>query len=48
MGVLALSSGESELAAVVSAATAGMGPQSILNDFCSCDHVVIKVRLLAV
>ena len=33
-GVLALSSGESELAAVVRAATEGMGLQSILNDFC--------------
>ena len=31
---LACSSGESELAAVVSAATDGMGLQSILNDFC--------------
>ena len=40
--VLALSSGESELAAVVRAATAGMGLQSILNDFCLCGHVAIK------
>ena len=42
MGVLAWSSGESELAAVVRAATEGMGLQSILNDFCSCGHVAIK------
>ena len=41
MGVLALSSGESELAAVVRAATEGTGP-SILNDFCLCGHVAIK------
>ena len=34
MGVLALSSGESELVAVVRCATEGMGLQSILNDFC--------------
>ena len=33
MGVLALSSGESELAAVVMAATEGSGLQSILSDF---------------
>ena len=33
MGVLALSSGESGLAAVVRAATEGMTLQSILNDF---------------
>ena len=33
MGVLALSSGESELAAVVRAATEGLGSQSILSDF---------------
>ena len=33
MGVLALSCGESELAAVVRAATEGMALQSILNDF---------------
>ena len=31
--VLALSSGESELAAVVRAATEGLGSQSILSDF---------------
>ena len=34
MGVLTLSSGESELAAAVRAATEGVGLQSILNDFC--------------
>ena len=33
MGVLALSSGESELAAVVRAATKGLGSQSLLSDF---------------
>ena len=42
MGVLALSSGESELAAVVRAATQGMGLQSRLNDFCLCGHVAIR------
>ena len=42
LGVLALSSGESELAAVERAATEGMGLQSILNDFCLCGHVAIK------
>ena len=42
MGVLARSSGESELAAVVRAATEGMGLQSILNDFCLCGHVAIE------
>ena len=42
MAVLALRSGESELAAVVRAATEGMGLQSILNDFCLCGHVAIK------
>ena len=41
MGVLALSSGESELAAVVRAAIEGMGLQSILNGFCLCGHVGI-------
>ena len=41
MGVLALSSGESELAAVVRAATEGMGLQSIVDDFCLCGHVAI-------
>ena len=35
-------SGESEVAAVVRAATEGMGLQSILNDFCSCRLVAIK------
>ena len=42
MAVLALSSGESELAAVVRAATEGMELQSILNDFCLCGHVAIE------
>ena len=42
MGVLALSSGDSELAAVVRAATEGMGLQSIVNDFDLCGHVAIK------
>ena len=42
MGSLALSSGESELAAVVRAATEGMGLQSILSDFDLCGHVAIK------
>ena len=42
MGILALSSRESDLAAVVRAATEGMGLQSILNDFCLCGHVAIK------
>ena len=32
MGVLALSSGESELAAIVKAATEGSGLQSVLSD----------------
>ena len=38
----AVSSGESELAAVVRAATEGMGLQSILSDFDLCGHVAIK------
>ena len=42
MGVLALNSGESELAAVVRAATEGLGLQSILSDFDLCGHVAIK------
>ena len=42
LGVLALSSGESELAAVVRAATEGMELQSILNDFFLCGHVAIR------
>ena len=42
MGVLALSGGESELAAVVRAATEGLGLQSILSDFDLCGHVAIK------
>ena len=46
MAVLALSSGESELAAVVRAATEGKGLQSILNDFCLCGHVAIKLTQL--
>ena len=37
---LALSSGESELAAVVRAATEGMGLQTLFNDFCLCGHVL--------
>ena len=43
MGVLALSSGESELAAVVRAATEVMGLQAILKDLCLCGHVAIEV-----
>ena len=42
MGVLALSSGESELAAVVRAATGGVGLQSILSDSDLYGHVAIK------
>ena len=42
MGVLALSSGEPEPAAVVRAATEGLGLQSILSDFDLCGHVAIK------
>ena len=42
MGVLALSSGESELAAVVRVATEGLGLQSILSDFDLCGHVASK------
>ena len=42
MGVLALSSGDSELAAFVRAATESSGFQSILNDFDLCGHVAIK------
>ena len=42
MGILALSSRESDLAAVVRAATEGMGLQSMLNDFCFGGHVAIK------
>ena len=41
-GVLALSSGESELAAVVRAATEGLGLQSILRDSDLCGHVAIN------
>ena len=41
VGVLALSIGESELAAVVRAATEGMGLQQMLNDFCLCGQVAI-------
>ena len=47
VGVLALSSGESDLAAVVRAATEGMGQQSILNDFCLCGHVAIRSDAVA-
>ena len=43
VGVLALSSGESESAAVVRAATEGMGLQSILNDFCFCGDATAAV-----
>ena len=42
MGVLALSSCESELEAVVSTATEGLGLQSFLSDFDLCGHVAIK------
>ena len=42
MGVLALGSGESELAAVVRAAIEVMGLQSILKDLCSCGHLRFK------
>ena len=42
VGVLALSSGKSELAAVVKVATEGMGLQSIQNYFSLCGHVAIK------
>ena len=41
VGVLALSIGESELAAVVRAATEGMGLQQMLNAFCLCVQVAI-------
>ena len=41
-GVLALSSGESELAAVVRAATEGLGLQSVPSDFDLCGHAAIK------
>ena len=47
VGVLALSSGESELAAVVRAATEGMGLQSLLGDFDLCGHVAIKSNATA-
>ena len=42
MGILALSSGESELAAVVRAATEVLGSQSILGDFDLCGQVAVK------
>ena len=42
MGVLAMSSGESELASVVRAATEGLGLQSILSHFDLCGHIAIK------
>ena len=40
MGVLAVRSGESELAAVVRAATEGFGLQSMFSDFDFCSHVM--------
>ena len=40
--VLVPNSGESKLAAVVRAATEGLGLQSILSDFDLCGHVAIK------
>ena len=42
IGFLALSSGESELAAVVRSATEGMGLRSILSDFNVCGRVALK------
>ena len=42
MGVLALSSGESELAAVVSAATEVVVLRSILDGLCLCGHEAIE------
>ena len=39
MGILALGGGDSELAAVVRAATEKMGLQSMLSDFSLCGHV---------
>ena len=42
LGILSLSSGESELAAVVRAAKEKMGLQSMLSDFSLCGHVAIK------
>ena len=42
MRVLALSSGESEQAVVVRAATEGLGLQSILSDFDLCGHVAFE------
>ena len=45
MGVRALSSGESELAAVVRAATEGLGLQPSLGDLCG--HVAIKADATA-
>ena len=42
VGVLVPSSGESELAALVRAATEDVGLQSIMFDFCLCGHVSIK------
>ena len=41
MGILALSGGETKLAAVVRAAIAGVGLQSFLNDFGLSGHVAI-------
>ena len=42
MGILAPRSGESELAAVVRAATESVGLQSILSDFGLFGHVAMK------
>ena len=42
MRVLALSSGETELAAVVRAATEGLGLQSVLGDVDMCGHEAVK------
>ena len=42
MRYLALSNGESELEAVVRAATQGLGLQLILSDFDLCGHVANK------
>ena len=47
MGILALGRGESELAAVVTTATEGMGLQSILSDFDLRGHVAIKSDAIA-
>ena len=44
---LILSSGESELAAVVRAATEGTGLQPIVTDFCLVGHVAVKSGAIA-